>query len=166
MITVGCSDSTEETGVRVSVARNTPRGSMICLGNEVPVLSDTQGVGPPPPLHTRPCLHRLWKGTPTRASEPQFAATACGSLLLQTLCAYPSVATVPLPGLSEQVCPSRPLLLLPLAWAENRCLRVAHTQKWGCNQSWAPGAVQLGKRNGNLSVQLHMLWIKSPPSAC
>lgn len=73
--------------VKVSMARNALRGSMVCLGNEVPVLSDTQGVGPPPPLHTRPCLSRLWKGTPTTASKPQFAATACGSLPPQTLCA-------------------------------------------------------------------------------
>ena len=53
---VGCGDSTEETGVRGSKTRNTPRGSMVCLGNEVPVLSDTQGVGPPPHTHTHQTL--------------------------------------------------------------------------------------------------------------
>ena len=32
-------------GVRGSTARNAPRGSIVCLGNQVPLLSGTQGAG-------------------------------------------------------------------------------------------------------------------------
>ena len=48
----------------------------------------------------------------------------------------------------------------PLAWAENKHLRVVHMQRWGQNQSWAPGAVKL-RKNNNLSMHLHKSWVKS-----
>ena len=35
----------EGMGVRGSTARNAPRGSMVCLGKQVPLLSGTQGAG-------------------------------------------------------------------------------------------------------------------------
>ena len=38
---------TEGMGVRGSVAENAPGGSVVCLGNEAPLLSGAQGVGPP-----------------------------------------------------------------------------------------------------------------------
>lgn len=41
--------TTEGTGGRGSGARNAPRGSVVCLGNEAPSLSTAQGAGLPPP---------------------------------------------------------------------------------------------------------------------
>ena len=37
----------EGTGVRGSVVGNPPGGSVVCLGNEVPLLSGAQGAGLP-----------------------------------------------------------------------------------------------------------------------
>ena len=42
------------------------------------------------------------------------------------------------------------------------CLRVAHMQRWGWKQSWAPGAVQLRKNSWNRSLPLHKPRIKPP----
>ena len=48
---------------------------------------------------------------------------------------FVAAISIPLPGLREQVSPNQPLLLSPLTWVENRCLRVAHMQRWGQNRS-------------------------------
>ena len=54
----------EGTGVRGSMARNAPRGSVVCLGNEVRLLSGVQGAGLPPPPHASSCFCGHWEGLP------------------------------------------------------------------------------------------------------
>ena len=51
-----------------------------------------------------------------------------------------------------------------LAGAGNRCLRAAHMQRQGPNQSWTPGAVWPKKRKGKFSMQPQEQRIKPLPA--
>ena len=74
----------EGTGVRGYTAGNAPRGSMVCLGNEMPLLSGVEGVGgtivtPFPMCHLLP--PQALGGTPTRASTSQSVTISCWFLM-------------------------------------------------------------------------------------
>ena len=47
----------------------------------------------------------------------------------------PVIATLSLSHLTEQAWPTQLLPLSPLTWVGSRCLRMAHIQSWGQNQS-------------------------------
>lgn len=76
-------------GVRVSMARKTPRERVACLGSEAPLLRGTQKEGLLQPPHTSPCFHRHWKGL-IRACMPQPVTTAHQSPPLEGLQVHPS----------------------------------------------------------------------------
>jgi len=71
-------DTTEGTGMRGSVARNAPRGSVVFLGNKEPLLSGAQRVGPPPPPHASSCLCGIWE----RLHQREHAPVCCNCMLL------------------------------------------------------------------------------------
>ena len=95
---VGCTDTTEGTGVWGSVA---PRGNEVYLGNEMPLLSGRQGVGPPPPPHARPCLRGHWVGLPPEWAHPSLLQLPAGLWCCRQFMHTPVVATISLSDLSE-----------------------------------------------------------------
>ena len=123
--TVGCTDTTEGTGVKGYVTLNAPRRNVVCLGNEVSLLSSMQGVGPPLP-HTAVPASVGTGGTPTRASAPQSVATACWSPPQQATRAHPNCGHHTLPQPEGVSVPQSTAVFTPFHMGWNRCLRVAH----------------------------------------
>lgn len=77
----------EGMGVRVSMARNALRGSMVYLGNEAPLLNVQGAITTPCPLGS-PCLCGYLEGLPLERACPSLSS--CQSLPPQGLCAHPS----------------------------------------------------------------------------
>ena len=77
----------EGVGVRVSMARKALRGSMVCLGNEAPLLN-VQGAITTPCLLDSPCLCGYLEGLPPERACPSLSS--CHFLPPQGLCAHPS----------------------------------------------------------------------------
>ena len=127
----------EQRGVRSSIARNDPGRSTDCLGSENSLLSVTQGVGPPscpPSPHARPCLHRHWEDS--QQCEHTCLSHCClVPLLPEQACMSQLVTTSDPSHLSKQACPTQLLPSTSLDLVRSRCLRVAHMQRWGQNQS-------------------------------
>ena len=74
---VGCADTAEGTGMRGCAAGRAPRGSMVCLKIEAPVLRGVQGEGRAATAPTCQLLPpQTPGGTPARGSTPQSVATA------------------------------------------------------------------------------------------
>ena len=142
--------------VRGPVVRNAPRRSVVCLGNNAPLLSGAQRVGPLLPHTPAPVFTGTGRGS-HQGSVPQSVATARH----QRQCTQ-SQLWLPYPSLTWGSCAQSAAAFTScrLGWGD-RHLRAVHTQRWGQNQSWAPGTVLLRKRKGNLSLQLHKLQIKS-----
>lgn len=74
----GCMNITGGMGVRGSRAMNAPRGSLVCLGKEVPLLNGMQGVGPAPPPLTSPCLCEHLEGLATQQGSPRLLQLPAG----------------------------------------------------------------------------------------
>ena len=77
--TVDCMDTTEGKGVRGSATRNAHRGSVICLGNEAPLLSARARAATSPTC--QPLLSWALGETPNKVTAPQSVATVCWSPL-------------------------------------------------------------------------------------
>ena len=72
---------TEGTGVRSSTARNAPGGSVVCLGNEAPLLRGVQGARPPSRTlspRASPCLRGHWEGLPPERAHPSLSQNPAG----------------------------------------------------------------------------------------
>lgn len=123
----GCMNITGGMGVRGSRAMNVPRGSLACLGKEVPLLNGMQGVVPPHTHTPAPASASTWRDLQHSKGAPGF----CNCLLVFTVTGtwYSSLTTFNLPTWSEKVCPNQLQLSPPLRDTRNRCLRVAHMQK-------------------------------------
>lgn len=117
-------DTTEGTGNEASVARNAPRGSVVCLGNKEPLLSGAQRVGPPPPPHASSCP--VPGRNPTGESMPQSVATACHCVLPLALHTYPSCGCHAPPEAS--VTQSAPVSLPPHLGGEQTLEGSAHAE--------------------------------------
>ena len=74
---VGCVDTAEGMGVRGRVARNAPRGSVVCLESEAPWLISAVGAGPSPlPSFSSSCLCGHWEGH----HQSEHATVCCSCL--------------------------------------------------------------------------------------
>ena len=99
--TVGCADTAEGMGVRGCVAGNAPRGSMVCLESEVPLLRGAWGAEPPLPPHASYCLLAHWEGLHPEQAHHSLLQLPAAPCCCRQLTYIPIVPAVPLLGLSE-----------------------------------------------------------------
>ena len=164
----------EGTEVRKSTTRNACGGNPDHHRSEVPLLSDTQGVGLPlQPLspHTGPWPPDNRKGhhwgqlshvqgqAIGRPPQSQFSCTR-GCWLPHARCPHwgscnPGCHCLWVPSSMEWTCVLQGSLRSKPLWVD-------HTQRCGLNHTWAPGAMQLRKKGWYLSSQLHKPQIDTP----
>ena len=148
-------------------------GSVFCPGNVAPLLSSMQRLESLQSPHHIPAPASL--GTGRESHQGKHAPICCNCLLVYITTGNLCRLQLWLLVWVSQSMPLRHYFhSLSSGWGTDvwggmhrhtHTHTHTHTHKWGPNQSWTPGVVQLNKRSRNHSMQLHKLWVKSLWSA-